>query len=146
MQMLEAFFDSMKLQFQPHDAPEQCMLKWVTLKQTGSVAEHMNQVDQLYNIWRLCQKAEFGLAMLKLKSELKGVIRHSMLGRRSKWTLLRELRDLAMSAEVEKFDPLPVDTFATKKKKGDKNKSKGDASILALIIGGWELKDPHKDP
>ena len=51
-----------------------------------------------------------------------------------------------MSAEVEKFDPPPIDMFPTKKKKGDKNKAKGDASILALTIGGLELKDPHKNP
>ena len=67
MQTLESFFESIQMQFQPHDAPEQCMLKWVTLKQTGSVTEYMNQVDQLHNTWRLCQKAEFGLAMLGLK-------------------------------------------------------------------------------
>ena len=68
MQMLEAFFDSIQMQFQPHDAPEQCMLKWVTLKQTGSVTEYMNQVDQLlHNTWRLCSEGGVWTCHVKAK-------------------------------------------------------------------------------
>ena len=63
MQILEVFFDAIQLQFQSYDAPEQYMLKWTTLKRTGTVTEYINHVDQLHNTWRLCQKAEFGLAM-----------------------------------------------------------------------------------
>ena len=71
-----------------------------------------------------------------------------MLGRRIKWTLFRELQDLAMSAKIEKFDSLPINIFGLKKRKGGRQKSntKGDASILALTMSGLELKDPHKDP
>ena len=43
-------------EFQPSDAPEQCMEKWCTLKHTHSVAMYMNEVDALHNTWRLCEK------------------------------------------------------------------------------------------
>ena len=92
-------------EFQPSDTPEQCMEKWCTLKHIHSVAMYMNEVDALHNTWRLCEKAEFGLALRGMKKELKGVIRRSMKERKVKWVSLKELRKLAVSAEVEKFDP-----------------------------------------
>ena len=42
------------------------------------VAMYMNEVDALHNTWRLCEKAEFGLALRGMKKELKGVIREDL--------------------------------------------------------------------
>ena len=55
----------MEEQFQPSDAVKQCIAKWVTLKQTHSVTAYMNEVDALHNTWRLCEQAEFGLALYR---------------------------------------------------------------------------------
>ena len=60
LQTLDEFFSAVEEEFQPSDAPEQCMEKWCTLKHTHSVAMYMNEVDALHNTWRLCEKAEFG--------------------------------------------------------------------------------------
>ena len=68
----------MRTQFQPQDAAEQCIDKWCSLKQTHTVTIYMNEVDALHNTWRLCEKAEFGLAIRGLKRELKGIIRRVM--------------------------------------------------------------------
>ena len=106
IQISDIFFDVMELQFQLHDAPEQYMRKWVILKQSESVNNYMNMVNQLYNTWRLCQKAEFGLVILDFKDELKGMIRHVLLEQKSKWTLLCEVCNLVMSTEVERGGPL----------------------------------------
>ena len=69
---MDEFFHAVEEEFQPSDAPEQCMEKWCTLKHTHSVAMYMNEVDALHNTWRLCEKAEFGLALRGMKKETKG--------------------------------------------------------------------------
>ena len=89
LQTLDEFFLAVEEEFQPSDAPEQCMEKWCTLKHTHSVAMYMNEVDALHNTWRLCEKAEFGLALRGMKKELKGVIRRSMKERKVKWVSLK---------------------------------------------------------
>ena len=68
------------------------MAKWITLKQTHSVTAYMNEVDSLHNTWRLGEKAEFGLALHRMKKELKGVIRRSLQERKLDFVLLKELR------------------------------------------------------
>ena len=62
MKTLDEFFEALDEQFQPSDAIEQCMVKWVTLKQTHTVTAYMNEVDSLHNTWALGERAEFGLA------------------------------------------------------------------------------------
>ena len=64
-------FQAVEEEFQPSDAPEQCMEKRCTLKYTHSVAMYMNEVDALHNTWRLCEKAEFGLALQGHEERIK---------------------------------------------------------------------------
>ena len=64
MRTLEEFFQALEEQFQPSDAIEQVMVKWVTLKQTNTVTIYMNEVDALHNTWALGERAEFHLAFL----------------------------------------------------------------------------------
>ena len=53
MRTLEEFFQALEEQFQPSDAIEQVMVKWVILKQTNTVTIYMNEVDALHNTWAL---------------------------------------------------------------------------------------------
>ena len=84
MRTLEEFFQALEEQFQPSDAIEQVMVKWVTLKQTNTVTMYMNEVDALHNTWALGERAEFHLAFLGMKKQLKGVIRRTLKKKRQK--------------------------------------------------------------
>ena len=145
LQTLDDFFQAVEDEFQPSDAPEQCMEKWCTLKHTHSVAMYMNEVDALHNTWRLCDKAEFGLALRGMKKELKGVIRRSLKDRKVKWVSLKELRELAVSAEVEKFDPPANRTamFANYTKYAQRPVSKTHQTNLT--VGAVELRNPKRN-
>ena len=88
MRTLEEFFQALEEQFQLSDAIEQVIVKWVTLKQTNTVTIYMNEVDALHNTWALGEQAEFHLAFLGMKKELKGVIRRALKEKRQKWTTL----------------------------------------------------------
>ena len=147
MRTLEEFFQALEEQFQPSDAIEQVMVKWVTLKQTNTVTIYMNEVDALHNTWALGEQAEFHLAFLGMKKELKGVIRRALKEKKQKWTTLQELRTWAMAAEVEKFDPpaTKISMLATHIKSPTKPTTKYTSQQPALTVGAVELWDPKKD-
>ena len=90
------------MQFQPWDAGEQCIEEWCTLKQRRDVQTYFDSIDKLHHIWPLCERAEFGMAMRGLKIELKGIVRRALTDQRKLWLTLRELRNLAKSAEIER--------------------------------------------
>ena len=104
----------------------------------------MNEVDALHNTWRLCEKAEFGLALRDMKKELKGVIRRSMKDRKVKWVSLKKLCKLAVSAEVENFDPLAIHKTAMF---GNKYipKPASKTQQPGLTVGAVELRNPKKN-
>ena len=83
------------------------------------------------------------LALRGMKKELKGVIRRSMKERKVKWVSLKELRELAVSAEVEKFDLLSTHKTAMFNNKYiPKPASKTQQS--AITVGAVELRDPKR--
>ena len=148
MTNLDDFIEAVRTEFQPQDAAEQCIDKWCTLKQTHTVTQYMNEVDALHNTWRLCEKAEFGLAMRGLKKELKGVIRRAMNDQKRKWMSLKELRVLAMSAEIEKYDPPAHKSlvFAPRTQVYPRILPKTPLpKPPALTMGALELRHPKKD-
>ena len=144
---LSEFLEAVRAQFQPQDAAEQCIDKWCSLKQTQTVTIYMNEVDALHNTWRLCEKAEFGLAMRGLKKELKGVIRRAMNDQKVRWISLKDLRALAISAEIEKFDPSPhrPSMFNTPSRMYMKPYTRitPQPKYPALTMGALELKHPR---
>ena len=147
LRILEDLFIALKEQFQPSDAKEQIMAKWTTLKQTHSVTAYMNEVDSLHNTWRLGEKAELGLALHEMKKELKGVIRRSLQERKLDFVLLKELRTLAISAEVEKFDPPAARSsiFAPYTKSIAKQSTRSSSQMSPLTVGAVESRDPKKN-
>ena len=146
LRTLELFFDALRLEFQPHDAAEQCMDKWCALKQTHSVTQYMNEADELHNTWRLCEKAEFGLVMRGLKRELKGVIRRAMIDSKRQWMSLKELRALAHSAEAEKNDPpgMRSSMFSHVPKVISRpwNRTPPQHQQHPYVVGAVDLRDP----
>ena len=147
LQTLEDLFTALKEQFQPSDAKEQMMAKWITLKQTHSVTAYMNEVDSLHNTWRLGEKAEFGLALHGMKKELKGVIRRSLQERKLDFVSLKELRTLAINAEIEKFDPPAARSsmFAPYTKSIARQPARFSSQMSPLTVGAVELRDPKKN-
>ena len=61
--------------FQPSDIPKQCIEKWCSLKYTPSVVMYMNELETFHETWRLYKKAKSGLALRRMKKELKGIIK-----------------------------------------------------------------------
>ena len=66
----------------------------------------MDEVDKLHLSYPLCEVAEFGLARAGLRREIRGIIRRALADQDREWLTLKELRDLARSAEIEKCDPV----------------------------------------
>ena len=104
MNTVDKLFAALQLQFQPHDAFEQSMTKWSTLKQTRDVTTYMDEVDRLHFTQSIGPIAEFGHAFKGLRPELRGVVRRALADRQVQWLTLTELRSLARSAEIEKFE------------------------------------------
>ena len=152
MTSLDVFFELLQLQFQPLDAAEQCIDKWCSVRQTHSITAYMDEVDRLHHTWGLCEKAEFGLAMRGLKPELKGVIRRSLAEQRRVSLTLRELRVLAKSAEIKRFEPrahrerMLIPPMPRKQSfRTTTLRERGKPALLALTIGAVELRNKQRD-
>ena len=144
---LELLFEALRKQFQPQDAAEQCIEQWCSLKQTHTVTQYMNDVETLHNTWRLCEKAEFGLAARGLKKEIKGIIRRALYDQKRQWMTIQELKELALSAEVEKFDPPAHKSIMTSSRIHIRPRMPiaTTPKYPALTMGTMELRNPKGD-
>ena len=106
MRTLDDLFVALRKQFRPDDASEQAIAHWSNLRQTRDVTSYMDEVDKLHLSHPLCEVAEFGLARAGLRREIRGIIRRALADQDREWLTLKELRDLARSAEIEKCDPV----------------------------------------
>ena len=106
MRTLDDLFMALRKQFRPDDASEQAIAHWSNLRQTRDVTSYMDEVDKLHLSHPLCEVAEFGLARAGLRREIRGIIRRALADQDREWLTLKELRDLARSAEIEKCDPI----------------------------------------
>ena len=106
MRTLDDLFAALRKQFRPDDASEQAIAHWSNLRQTKDVTSYMDEVDKLHLSHPLCEVAEFGLARAGLRREIRGIIRRALADQDREWLTLKELRDLARSAEIEKCDPI----------------------------------------
>ena len=106
MRILDDLFAALRKQFRPDDASEQAIAHWSNLRQTKDVTSYMDEVDKLHLSHPLCEVAEFGLARAGLRREIRGIIRRALADQDREWLTLKELRDLARSAEIEKCDPM----------------------------------------
>ena len=106
MRTLDDLFMALRKQFRPDDASEQAIAHWSNLRQTRDVTSYMDEVDRLHLSHPLCEVAEFGLARAGLRREIRGTIRRALADQDREWLTLKELRDLARSAEIEKCDPV----------------------------------------
>ena len=106
MRTLDDLFTALRKQFRPDDASEQAIAHWSNLRQTRDVTSYMDEVDKLHLSHPLCEVAEFGLARAGLRREIRGIIRRALADQDREWLTLKELRDLARSAEIEKCDPV----------------------------------------
>ena len=97
---------ALRKQFRPDDASEQAIAHWSNLRQTKDVTSYMDEVDKLHLSHPLCEVAEFGLARAGLtKRDSEASIKRALADQDREWLTLKELRDLARSAEIEKCDP-----------------------------------------